>query len=333
MRSVTVSHALLATTAFVCACVLAAAPSARGAEPDQSDGADSFVVVPETTSPDGRYAIAWGLPKHPEIWRDVKQVAGSSAKSAEAIYAKLSRVVEDAENYVVDLRAKKIVQKLNSNYWHVEDRSLVDEASQRDTFETAWSKAGDVVVTTHTHRWVTLSVAAVRIEAGKAAMVDLEPVLKPAALKSFDQSIKKARLSAESVFTVFSGVQHRHGLEFSVDASGSQGSEGDWNAGPVAIEFALEPMDKRLAAKVSSVGAADDGAAKTAGASENALAEADGDLNRAYSALRSKLSAKQAEALKLEQREWLKKRDKIKDDTARAEFVAERAKELESRAR
>ena len=334
MKSLISLRCIVATAVAVSACSLVAVPRTCGAEARRADDAESFVVVPETTSPDGRYAIAWGLPKHPEIWRSVKQVADGSAKGAAAVYAKLAPVVEDSENYVVDLRAKKIVQKLSSNYWHVEDRYEVDEASQRDTFEAAWSPTSDVVVASHTHRWVTLSLAAVRIgAAGGAAMVDLEPVLEPAALKLFEKSMKKARLSADSVFTVFSGVQHREGLSFSVEASGSQGSDGEWSVGPARIDFALEPSEKGLVAKVSAVQADDDAPAEGSGASEDALAKADADLNRAYSTLRSKLSAKDADALKVEQRAWLKKRDKISDASARAEFVAERAKELEARAR
>lgn len=325
---------LLHTAVAIVACSLAAPLTTGAAEPSSMAGAASFVVLPETTSPDGRYAVAWGLPKHPEIWKTVQQGFAEPSQASEAFYAKVAQAVEASENYLVDLRAKEIVQKLSSNYWHLEDRYQVDDASQRDTFEAAWSPTSDLVITSHTHRWVTLSVAAARIDpTGTVSVVNLEPVLKPAALKWCDRSMKKARLSADSVFIVFSGVQHREGGKFSVTASGSQGGEGEWNADSALIDFTLEPSEKGLVAKVSDVRGTDDGTRETAGNSEDALAKADADLNRAYSALRKTLGATEAETLKEEQRAWLKKRDKIKDPGAQAEFVAERVKELEAQKR
>lgn len=30
-----------------------------------------FLIFDHTQSPDGRYAVAWGLPKHPDVWTKV----------------------------------------------------------------------------------------------------------------------------------------------------------------------------------------------------------------------------------------------------------------------
>ena len=40
-------------------------------ESDASGATKPFLVFEHTESPDGRYAVAWGLPKHPDIWTKV----------------------------------------------------------------------------------------------------------------------------------------------------------------------------------------------------------------------------------------------------------------------
>jgi hypothetical protein len=73
-------------------------------------------------------------------------------------------------------------------------------------------------------------------------------------------------------------------------------------------------------------------AAETSGATISE-AEADRQLNVAYTALRKSLTQAAKEKLKREQMEWLKRRDAILDPEARSKFIQQRTAELELRAR
>src|SRR3954468_11247968 len=43
------------------------------AETAASGETKPYSVFKDTASPDGRYAVAWGLPKHPDIWAKLSE--------------------------------------------------------------------------------------------------------------------------------------------------------------------------------------------------------------------------------------------------------------------
>ena len=126
--------------------IFAATISHSGIE--AADHTGPFLVLPDTTSPDGHYAVAWGLPKHPEIWTEVlrwerehrpsKEGAEEDSKQAENVFEKVDSVAEDVENYLVDLREGKIIHALPHGelpgYWiEVSSRTIISRPTFAQT--------------------------------------------------------------------------------------------------------------------------------------------------------------------------------------------------------
>ena len=278
--------------------------------------AGAFLVLPETTSPDGRYAVAWALPTRPELWQQAVSYVRDGGEAGP-----LDDVgVDDAENYIVDVAAQKIVARLGSFYSPL-------PATSRDSFEAVWVPESDLVIVNHRHRSASMELSAVEPAGGR--VVDLKPMLGPAVLKFFGSRLKKAGVAVDDVMISYSYLEHLGGAKFSVHADGSVEGEGEWNGDGALVHFTVAPPD----VNVLEVRAPNAKAGEVPGSSEHELARADRHLNRAYTALRARLDESEAEALKLEQRDWLKKRDKVTSAAERAEFVAERAKELDARKR
>jgi hypothetical protein len=132
--------------------------------------AKPFLVFDGTQSPDSRYAVAWGLPKHPDLWAKVCQferahVTGSErtdedSKQANEVFESASDVAQDVENYVVDLHEVKIIRKLDRPRTPgvTADRELEPEywlagyRPNRHDLEVVWSHGGDFVLINHTYR-------------------------------------------------------------------------------------------------------------------------------------------------------------------------------------
>jgi hypothetical protein len=53
------------------------------AQAEASKPTQPFLIFPDTKSPDGRHAIAWGLPKHSEVWAKVCRFAEQYPLGAE----------------------------------------------------------------------------------------------------------------------------------------------------------------------------------------------------------------------------------------------------------
>src|SRR5436190_12750786 len=122
------------------------AQASASPQSDASKATQPFVVFPDTKSPDGRYAIAWDLPKHPEIRAKISRFqeqhpAGAEAGSEEdkqldELFQSVNAVGEAVENYVIDLLAGTIIRKLDCprllgwthgreaepDYWTIADR-------------------------------------------------------------------------------------------------------------------------------------------------------------------------------------------------------------------
>ena len=131
---------------------------------------DSFIVLPETQSPDGRFAVGWGLPKHPEIWNKTRE---SKKDQAGALIADVGQFEDDVENYIVDLRATQVLGKLGSHYWWV-----AEVRPNRHQLDVVWSAASDLVLVNYTFRWDCRAFEAVRISEGKTgARLDLKKAL------------------------------------------------------------------------------------------------------------------------------------------------------------
>lgn len=300
---------------------------------EQQSGSDQWQLFAGTESPDGRYAVAWGLPKHPGIWAEICRSFRDQAQRKFEDDEKIEVPKDDVENYIVDLREKKVVERLHShhelvgNYWH-----LPHLRPNRHDLEVVWSRAGDIVIVNHTFRWDCVTFCAVRISNGRAVgRQDLFQVFDRLLDDRFAKSLRKSGFSKEVVFYVFSDIEQLQGMKYStyVDAVVPSKDDDGWGE-DVVIHFTLNPSGKSgLAVKVLNVHAPKAG--ENPGTAEHALAKADRQLNAAYSALHAKLDTAAKAALKLEQREWRVRRDRIEDPFERAKFVEARAKELEVR--
>ena len=84
MKPTTIISAILGLTSLIPISVLAQAPASGDARP--------YLVFKETASPDGRYAVAWGLPKHPDVWAKVSEFGRQHSTEQELSITKEFRV-------------------------------------------------------------------------------------------------------------------------------------------------------------------------------------------------------------------------------------------------
>jgi hypothetical protein len=309
-----------------------------------------YLIFDGTQSPDGRYAVAWGLPKDPDVWATVSRFerehsAGTKlteegSKQADEIFQSVIGVAQDVENYMVDVRDGKIIRKLDCprapgvtadrelepDYW----RAAGGHPNRHD-LEVIWSRAGDLVLVNHTYRWDCVTFCAALIRDGKAALLlDLNKKLGEAALNFIVKSLPRG-YSKNDLNVSFSDTEQLGEFKFWTHAEVGAGRSPEVGGGG-AIYFTLTPVrENGLMLKVLDVHWAKEKAGEIPGTKEHALAKAGRHLNFAYAALRRKLDANAKEALRKEEHEWLAEGDKIDDQFKRAEFIEMRASELEKR--
>jgi hypothetical protein len=196
---------------------------------------DAFIVLPETQSPDGRFAIAWGLPKHPEIWNQVRE---SKEDQAGALITDVGQFEEDVENYVVDLRAAQVLGKLGSHYWLVGDLR-----PNRHDLDVVWAAASDLVVVNHTFRWDCRAFEAVRISDGKTgARLDLKTALDLKLRQHFKKDLPRgSHITTRDLAISFSGPALVSGETFKTTVEAIYPSKRDGWSGTAEIRFALTP--------------------------------------------------------------------------------------------
>lgn len=196
---------------------------------------DAFIVLPETQSPDGRFAVGWGLPKHPEIWNKARQI---TKDQAESLLADVGEFEEDVENYVVDLRATQVVGKLGSHYW-----ATTELRPNRHHLDVVWSAASDLVLVNHTFRWDCRAFEAVRIREGKIGVrLDLKKSLDAKLQQHFKKALPRgAGIKVSDLAISFSEPALVSGETFMAIAEAIFPTKGDGWSGQAEIRFALTP--------------------------------------------------------------------------------------------
>jgi hypothetical protein len=249
--------------------------SAQASVPPQSDASKStqpFLVFPDTKSPDGRYAIAWGLPKHPEIWAKVSRFqeqhpAGTEASSEEdkqldELFESVNVVGDAVENYVIDLRAGTIIRKLDCprlpgwthgreaepDYWTIADRK-----PNRHDLQVVWSPQSDLVLINHTWRWDSVTFCAVMLSNGRATSeLDLNRPLGDAVLNLVAQSFPRGfQYTKKDLNVAFSDVKEVGDNKFSAVADAVV--EKYWSGGGAKVDFTLLPASKGKTVKLVGV--------------------------------------------------------------------------------
>ena len=204
---------------------------------------EPFIVLPHTQSPDGRFAIGWGFPKHPEIW---KRAAEIKEEEAESFIADVGEFEEDVENYVVDLRANRALATLRSHYWEAGELR-----PNRHQLDVVWSAASDLVLVNHTFRWDCRAFEAVRIRDGKAgAPVDVKKALDGQMRQHFKKELPRgAHFTARDLAISFSEPAVISGETFKAHVDAEYPTKGDdsWS-GEADVRFAL------TSAKNSAIG-------------------------------------------------------------------------------
>ena len=153
-----ISLVLLAWTA-------AAFSTSSAAEPERP-----YLVIPETTSPDGRYAIVWSLPKGPQLdWEKFR--AGERGSDYLPDLTKPENAVADD---LVELASGRKLAAVASGYWALPGGG--PKSHPDDEFmEVAWSAQSGWVLVLHRQRsgpgWGSLR--AVQLEDG-AVLSQLE---------------------------------------------------------------------------------------------------------------------------------------------------------------
>jgi hypothetical protein len=249
--------------------------SAQASASPQSDVSKStqpFLVFPDTKSPDGRYAIAWGLPKHPEIWAKVSRFqeqhpAGTEASSEEdkqldELFESVNVVGDAVENYVIDLRAGTIIRKLDCprlpgwthgreaepDYWTIADRK-----PNRHDLQVVWSPQSDLVLINHTWRWDSVTFCAVMLSDGRATSeLDLNRPLGDAVRNLVAKSFPRGfQYTKKDLNVAFSDVKQVGDNKFSAVADAVV--EKYWSGGGAKIDFTLLPASKGKTLKLVGV--------------------------------------------------------------------------------
>jgi hypothetical protein len=199
---------------------------------------DSFIVLRRTHSPDGRFAVGWGLPKHPEIWNKALRMEKDQAAS---LIDDVGVVEEDVENYVVDLHSKQVLSKLGSHYWEA-----TELRPNRHHLDVVWSAASDLVLVNHTFRWDCRAFEAVRISDGKAgARLDLKKALDAKLREHFKKDLPRGSgISMRDVAISFSEPALVSGETFKTTVEAIYPSKRDGWSGTAEIRFALTPSKK-----------------------------------------------------------------------------------------
>ncbi|PYJ11650.1 MAG: hypothetical protein DMF06_02010 [Verrucomicrobia bacterium] len=226
-----------------------------------------YLVFEKTASPDGRYAIAWGLPKHPDVWAKVcefdrKAAAGSelndedSQEGNQEVFQRVVDVAEDVENYVVDLREGKIVHKLQGRRGPESEPEYFVAANTRPNrhdLEVVWANTGRFVLINHTYRWDCVTFCALPVDDKHVGPeLDLNKPLGDAVRRFVAKSLPAGSgYSKKDLNISFSDLKQSGDANFSTHSEAVIGK--DWSSDGADVEFAISSVNDRLTLKIRAV--------------------------------------------------------------------------------
>ena len=245
-----------------------AGSAAMACQAETAGSGQAYLILPETKSPDGRYAVGWGLSKHPELWTEVcqwerehpseKELTGEESKRADELFEKVGAVAGEVENYLVDLRGEKIIHGL-ANPGATADRSrepnyyfAAGHRPNRHHLEVVWSRGGNLVLVNHTYRWDCVTFCAVPLFGGRTGPeLDLNKQLGEATRTLVAKTSADFSGSRSDLNVAFSDLKQGSENRFLVHADAVVGKE--WSSDGADIEFALAPWRKTMTAKVLAI--------------------------------------------------------------------------------
>lgn len=130
-----------------------------------------FVVLENTSSPDRRYAFAWGAPEKYKIdW-------AALSRGEKAALPNPDDFADAVENYLVDLGAEKIVATVRgAQAWRLPDGS---HGNHRN-LEVAWSPNGEFAVAIYSLKWQYVSFEGFQVTPTGVATVEIGKPLEAA---------------------------------------------------------------------------------------------------------------------------------------------------------
>jgi uncharacterized protein YecT (DUF1311 family) len=229
----------------------------------------TFLVFPDTESPNGRYAVAWGLPKHPEVWAKVcrfseqrppgAELPEEDVKEASEVFERVLKVDTDVENYIVNVHDEKIIRTLHCPHGLGVSADLHEALSMTSEYwmtpgfrpnhhdlKVLWSPASDLVLINHSFRWDCVSFCAVSL-GQTSSELDLSKPLGAAVRNLVAKSFPKGSGYTNSELDVnYSDTRHVADDKFSADAQPQVGRQ--WVGDDVTVSFTLNSSNsgKRL---------------------------------------------------------------------------------------
>jgi hypothetical protein len=267
-----------------------------------------FKRFPDTVSPDGACALAWG-----PVAEQKSDVASFTEVPYEDEALDQDWSDSSVNNYLIDAAAGKVIAVIpdfeffRGPHWR----------KNRGSLEVAWSPDSSSALAIYGGRWGSEGVAWIAARAHKIVNVqkELEDAFRSVLRK------KEPELAGISSINFSEAVIPGEGV-LVVNASGTIPKEQDTNAyqlkfritgSGAKVHFHLL-KERTLKEPFSSFGDA-----------------AEAELNKAYGQLRAKLPEARRAVLLDEQRKWLKLRDEITDDGCKALFTEHRIIELRVR--
>ena len=243
-----------------------------------SSSSKIFLVFPKTESPDGRYAVAWGLPKHPELWAKVCRFAEQHPvdtefseqdwKEASEVFGSVQEVEKDVENYIVDLHSETTIRTLHCPRGLGADGTLRSALSMEAEYwmtpgfhpnlqdlEVRWSPRSDLVLINHTFRWDCVSFCAVSLGQTPSELDLNRPlgdIVRSFTAKSFP---KGSGYSKNHLDVSYSDLRYIAEDNFSVLAQAQMGKE--WDGGNVTVNFTLKRSNAGKRLTVANIHVAD----------------------------------------------------------------------------
>jgi hypothetical protein len=224
--------------ALLIVCPLAAAETER-----------PYLVIEQTTSPNGQYAVGWTLPKGPEInWEEFRSGARGRDYLLDLDNPKSDIVVE---NNLIELKSGRKLATVGSGYWALPegDAGSDQEFHTAGQFmEVAWSAQSDFVLVLHRLRpgWRSLRV----VQLGNGAVVSqlefgdkLEAALRARLKKLYPQQYERHK---GDIVVNFTEVKSLGGSRFSLttDAAFPKREGANKSYEDSVVTFELRPGGK-----------------------------------------------------------------------------------------
>ena len=289
-----VSPAVLAVLSFI-----AETPAFAGGQ---------FKRFPDTISPDGIYALAWGPAEDP--LQDPAEMVEVPYDDEAFDEANRKR---DAANYLVEVATHKVVAIVPGfEYWRGPGGH-----KNRGGIEIGWSPDARSALAVSAARWGSESVVWIEPQTGK--IVEVQDQLH----KSFHGVLRKTEPEFAEVGDIaFSHVVIPQPGVLILHASGTIPKE--QNTSEYQLKFKVTGSGEKVQFHLQS-----SRRLKEYASSYNKDPEA--ELNKVYNRLRAKLAPARGDTLRDEQTNWLKLREGIINDNCRADFTEHRIVELRTR--